>query len=59
MAWKAAPAEDPFAPDRPRLSVVETTGRPAPFLGQLGLRWTAVLVVLAVGAVLLAGLVVR
>ena len=55
MAWKAAHAEDPFAPDLPRLSVVEGTVRTEPrFLVQLGLGWAAVLVVLAVGAVLVA-----
>jgi len=63
MVWKALPADDPLdqvdgTPDRPPLSVVATSGhRDAGFLSELGVGWTVVLAVLAVGAVLAAAFV--
>jgi hypothetical protein len=63
VGWKALPAEeDPFDAERPRLSVVEGAERGRGvkrFFSQLGVRWIAVLVALAVGAVLLASQLVR
>ena len=62
MGWKAVQVVDPFeaaapraAEEQARLRVVER-GREG-FFAQLGAGWIVVLALLAVGAVLLAGLV--
>jgi hypothetical protein len=66
VGWKALPASDPFdgardgaaAPERPQLSVVERSGHGGVgFLAQLGMAWTVVLAVLAIGAVIAAAFV--
>jgi hypothetical protein len=47
----------PVPAERPQLAVVEPTGHHDGFLSQLGVAWTIVLSILAVGAVLVAAFV--